>query len=77
MRQILMRFMLFGTFLFSMLCSAEYRKADLVVFSKDRPLQLYAFLESVETYITDLETISVIYRVTSSAYEICNSSRDM
>lgn len=43
--------------------------ADLVVFSYDRPLQLFAFLESVEKYITGLGEIHVIYRTSSQEYE--------
>lgn len=34
---------------------------DLIVFSKNRPLQLYAFLESCEKYVTGIDKISVIY----------------
>jgi len=45
--------------------SNKKESADLVVFSFDRPLQLYAFLESVERYISGVETISVIYRTSS------------
>lgn len=36
-------------------------KIDLIVFSKNRPLQLYAFLESCEKYVTGTAMISVIY----------------
>lgn len=44
-------------------------QADLVVFSYDRPLQLYAFLESVDYYITGLYTIYVIYRTSDHSYQ--------
>lgn len=44
-------------------------KADLVVASFDRPLQLYAFLESVERYVTGLEQVHVIYRVSNELYK--------
>ncbi|MGH2612488.1 MAG: hypothetical protein ACRDFB_05505, partial [Rhabdochlamydiaceae bacterium] len=44
-------------------------KTDLVVFSYDRPLQLYALLESIDMYVTNLDRISVIYRVSSPPYE--------
>jgi glycosyl transferase family 2 len=43
-------------------------KADLVVFSYDRPLQLYAFLESAHMYLSGLERIQVIYRTSSNRY---------
>lgn len=36
-------------------------KIDLIVFSKNRPLQLYAFLESCEKYVTGINAVSVIY----------------
>jgi len=36
--------------------------ADLVIFSYDRPLQLYALLESINVYVKGLETINIIYR---------------
>jgi len=39
---------------------------DLTVFSFDRPIQLYAFLESVERFITGLGEVSVVYRTSSS-----------
>lgn len=42
---------------------------DLVVFSFDRPMQLYAFLESATHYLHDLGTISVIYRATNDRYK--------
>lgn len=41
---------------------------DLVVFSYDRPLQLYAFLESATKYLKGVETTTVIYRVTDKDY---------
>jgi len=45
------------------------KKADLVAFSYDRPIQLYALLESLECYATGLEEIHVIYRSTNQKYE--------
>lgn len=43
--------------------------ADIVVFSYNCPMQLYAFLESAEKYITHLHQTFVIYRVNSESYE--------
>jgi hypothetical protein len=37
-------------------------KVDLIIFSYDRPLQLYALLESTEKYVTGLGKTIVIYR---------------
>jgi hypothetical protein len=44
-------------------------KTDLIVFSYDRPLQLYALLESVDIHVKHLDRISVIYRVSSAPYD--------
>lgn len=40
-------------------------KADLLAFSYDRPIQLYAFLESIQKYITGLDQINIIYRTST------------
>ena len=48
------------------------QKADLVIFSYNRPLQLYALLESLDTYVTGLGSIIVVLRADESyaaAYE--------
>lgn len=49
-------------------------KVDLVIFSFDRPMQLYALLESSDRYFTGLNSIHVIYRSSndefSAAYDI-------
>ena len=44
-------------------------KADLVIFSYDRPLQLYALLESIDTFVVNLDHISVIYRVSNDSFD--------
>jgi hypothetical protein len=44
--------------------------ADLIIFSFDRPLQLYALLESIETYIADINSIAVIYRTSDVRYNL-------
>lgn len=43
-------------------------KADLVIFSYNRPLQLYALLESVDKYLSDVNEIHVIYRASDEQY---------
>lgn len=43
-------------------------KADLVIFSFDRPLQLYALLESVEKYLLNVNDLHVIYRASDAAF---------
>lgn len=45
------------------------QQTDLVVFSYNRPLQLYAFLESLEKYVTHLHNIHVIYRTTDANFD--------
>jgi len=49
--------------------SIHAKKADLVAFSYNRPLQLYALLESLDHYVTGLEEVHVIYRTSDAAYE--------
>ena len=48
---------------------------DLLIFSFDCPLQLYALLESLEKYVIGIDEISLLYRVSSAefsqAYEHC------
>jgi len=55
------------------LCSAFTamfaQKADLIVFSFDRPLQLYALLESAEQYVKNIGEIHVIYRSSNQRYD--------
>jgi len=43
---------------------------DLVIFSYDRPMQLYALLESIDEYVTGLATVSVIYRTSSEEFAL-------
>lgn len=43
--------------------------ADLVVFSYNRPIQLYAYLESAHQLLTGLGEIHVIYRADSDAFQ--------
>jgi hypothetical protein len=45
------------------------KKADLVIFSFDRPIQLYALLESAEKYVKGLEQILVIYRSSEEKFK--------
>lgn len=44
-------------------------QADLVAFSFDRPMQLYALLESAALYIKDLGQTHVIYRTSNNDFE--------
>lgn len=43
-------------------------KADCIVFSYNRPLQLFAFLESAHRYVSDIGDIVVMYRASHDAY---------
>lgn len=42
---------------------------DLIIFSFDRPLQLYALLESVQKNMSGLNQIHVLFRTSSTAYD--------
>lgn len=46
-----------------------HNKVDLIIFSCDRPLQLYAFLESVDRYVTHLGQVHVIVRSSDPGYK--------
>lgn len=46
------------------------QKADIVIFSYDRPLQLYALLESLQTYCQGIGETHVIYRVSSDQFDL-------
>jgi len=57
------------------------RKASMIIFSYDRPAQLAALLESIQTHITNLNDIYIIYRASQDyeqAYTECfNSFKDL
>ena len=46
----------------------QEKKADLVVFSFNRPLQLYAFLESAQKYLYGVGETHVIFRASDDQY---------
>ncbi len=46
-----------------------HESADVVVFSCDRPLQLYAFLESAQKYVTGIGQMCVIYRSSNEQFK--------
>lgn len=48
---------------------ASEHRADFIIFSYDRPLQLYALLESTEALVNGLQDIYVIYRTSDDQYE--------
>lgn len=43
-------------------------RCDLVIFSYDRPLQVYATLESIEKYVKDIRKITVLTRCTNDLF---------
>lgn len=49
--------------------SKDEERVDLLVFSYNRPLQLYAFLESSERFLEGLHRQYVIYRAANDHYE--------
>jgi hypothetical protein len=60
-------FFVMAMFLYTQI--AAQGQTDLIVFSYDRPLQLYACLESVEKNIQDLASVAVLYRTSSPAFD--------
>jgi hypothetical protein len=67
MNSTLQRIALWATLCCVVLSNAT--QTDLVIFSFNRPLQLYAFLESIEKYVTGINHAAVIYRA-DDAYEV-------
>lgn len=58
---------------------ASSNKVDLVVFSYNRPMQLYAFLESAGQHLHGIDTATVIYRADyeyQAGYEIVKEKFD-
>jgi hypothetical protein len=49
--------------------SPKERGVDVVVSSFDRPLQLYAYLESQEHYLTGVNQTHIIYRASEARFE--------
>ena len=56
-------------FLFSQNIYSNEQKADMIVFSYDRPMQLEAFLRSTKKLVKNLDDIWVIYRTSSTRFE--------
>src|SRR5687768_10696121 len=54
---------------YTIIATTEQLKTDMVIFSYDRPLQLYALLESLYLYTTDINSIAVVYRTSNDRYE--------
>lgn len=48
---------------------AARSKVDLIIYSYDRPMQLYALLESIYHYMSGMGEIIVIYRVSHDRYD--------
>jgi glycosyltransferase involved in cell wall biosynthesis len=44
------------------------KSVDIILFSFNRPLQLYACLESIERYMKGIKTISVLYRASDESF---------
>ncbi len=42
---------------------------DLIVFSYDRPMQLFAYLESLDKHIKNINKIFVLYRTSTNAFD--------
>lgn len=57
--------------LLSCLPNHDYPKqtADLLIFSEDRPMQLYALLESIQSFVFGLRKTIVVYETSSSEME--------
>lgn len=65
----LLLFLFTSMSLFSQQMPQQNMCVDVTVFSYDRPMQLYAFLESCEKYLIGLNEIHVIYRSSGQDYD--------
>jgi hypothetical protein len=68
-RQVLQNFMLAFSILNFFSLSPLHATADFIIFSYDRPMQLYAVLESAEHYLTGVASTTVIYRTSDKRFE--------
>lgn len=64
-KSLFVTLLLFISTLFSL---AHAKQSDLVVFSFNRPLQLYSLLESVDKHVSGIKDIYVIYRAGNTEY---------
>ena len=55
--------------LFMQSYNPERAQADIIIFSYDRPLQLYALLESLVLHATDINSITTVYRTSNESYD--------
>jgi len=55
--------------LFFSFADSSAEKVDLVIYSYNRPLQLYALLESLETYVEGMGQVSIICKAGNSEYK--------
>ena len=53
----------------NILTYSQENNTDLIIFSKDRPLQLFAYLKSLHKNVTALHKIYVLYRTSNQNYE--------
>ena len=56
-------------FFISLFFIGKIEAAELIAFSYNRPLQLYALLESVEIYVAGLSATHIIYRADNQDFE--------
>ena len=47
----------------------DSKKVDIVIFSRNRPLQLYAALESIQKFATGINIINVLYKADGEYFE--------
>lgn len=59
------------SFIFLIIGSITLTKVDLVLYSFDRPIQLFALLESISTYFSGINNCSVIVRASNSKFKSC------
>lgn len=68
-KKIIRCLVLFGVTAMLQADSDEQLTTDFIIFSCNRPMQLYALLESTEYFITGLKQIHVLYRSTDKKFD--------
>ena len=50
-------------------CSPEHTKVDIILMTRNRPLQTYAFLDSLRKYVSNVHKIWVLYRADEDLFK--------
>ena len=69
-KEINLKRLILSLLLFFSFTHSSTKKVDLVIYSYNRPIQLYALLESIDKFVTGTGEISIIYRADNRAFAL-------